>query len=164
MFAFRTFNFLRLVVLACLLFSARAFAQFEIDPDHSDSGTDRSVRDPVAKNKTKAKTAASRNGQSATPGASPYAVQLNQRIEEQQASIAEYRGKVNAKRQQMEAVWQSLMRTGNEAGEGEALAIYRQELEQLQKSLASAIQASEATVARLQHEVAAKPQLSTSRR
>jgi len=149
----RTPNFLRLILLACLLFNVRAFAQFEIDPDHFDSETNRSVRDTVAKNKTR--TTAPKNSESATQVASPYAVQLNQRIEEQRANIAEYRAQINAKKQQMEAAWQSLVRTGNEAGEGEALAIYQRDLEQLQKSLASAIQASEVTLARLQDELAA---------
>ena len=149
----RTPNFLRLILLACLLFNVRAFAQFEIDPDHFDSETNRSVRDTVAKNKTR--TTAPKNSESATQVASPYAVQLNQRIEEQRTNIAEYRAQINAKKQQMEAAWQSLVRTGNEAGEGEALAIYQRDLEQLQKSLASAIQASEVTLARLQDEVAA---------
>ena len=149
----RTPNFLRLILLACLLFNVRAFAQFEIDPDHFDSETNRSVRDTVAKNKTR--TTAAKNSESATQVASPYAVQLNQRIEEQRANIAEYRAQINAKKQQMEAAWQSLVRTGNEAGEGEALAIYQRDLEQLQKSLASAIQASEVTLARLQDELAA---------
>jgi len=149
----RTPNFLRLILLACLLFNVRAFAQFEIDPDHFDSETNRSVRDTVAKNKTR--TTAPKNSESATQVASPYAVQLNQRIEEQRANIAEYRAQINAKKQQMEAAWQSLVRTGNEAGEGEALAIYQRDLEQLQKSLASAIQASEVTLARLQDELVA---------
>src|SRR5215467_14245985 len=149
----RTPNFLRLILLACLLFNVRAFAQFEIDPDHFDSETNRSVRDTVAKNKTR--TTAPKNSESATQVASPYAVQLNQRIEEQRANIAEYRAQINAKKQQMEAAWQSLVRTGNEAGEGEALAIYQRDLEQLQKSLASAIQASEVTLARLQDELTA---------
>ena len=149
----RTPNFLRLILLACLLFNVRAFAQFEIDPDHFDSETNRSVRDTVAKNKTR--TTAPKNSESATQVASPYAVQLNQRIEEQRANIAEYRAQINAKKQQMEAAWQSLVRTSNEAGEGEALAIYQRDLEQVQKSLASAIQASEVTLARLQDELAA---------
>jgi len=147
------FNFLRLIPLACLLFSVRAFPQFEINPDHFDSEPDRSVRDTVAKNKTR--TAVPKNSESATQVASPYAVQLNQRIEEQRTNIAEYRAQINAKKQQMEAEWQSLVRTGNEAGEGEALAIYQRDLEQLQKSLASAIQASAVTLARLQDELAA---------
>jgi len=161
----RTPNFLRLILLACLLFNVRAFAQFEIDPDHFDSETNRSVRDTVAKNKTRttAPTTAPKNSESATQVASPYAVQLNQRIEEQRANIAEYRAQINAKKQQMEAAWQSLVRTGNEAGEGEALAIYQRDLEQLQKSLASAIQASEVTLARLQDELAAS-QSQASRR
>ena len=122
----RTPNFLRLILLACLLFNVRAFAQFEIDPNHFDSETNRSVRDTVAKNKTR--TTAPKNSESATQVASPYAVQLNQRIEEQRAIIAECRAQINAKRQQMEEAWQSLMRTGNEAGEGEALAIYHRDL------------------------------------
>ena len=161
MSSLRTFNFLRLIPLACLLFNVRAFAQFEIDPDHFNSDTDRSVRDTVTKNKTR--TTAPRNAEPATQVASLYAVQLNQRIEEQRAIIAECRAQINAKRQQMEEAWQSLMRTGNEAGEGEALAIYQRDLEQLQKSLASAIQASEVTLARLQDEMAARSQSRTSR-
>ena len=147
MFAFGTFNFLRLVPLACLLFSAQAFAQFEVNPDHCDSETDRPVRDTRAKNKARA--AAPRVDEAAIQPPSMRAPQLNQRIAQQEALLAEYRSQINAKTQQMEAAYQSLLRTGNEAGEAEALMIYQRELDKLQKSLAQAIHATEATLARL---------------
>lgn len=161
MFGFGTFNFLRLVPLACLLFSAQVFAQFEIAPDHFDSETDRHARDTGAKNK--ARTAVPRDGEAAIEPASLHSRQLNQRIAEQQAVLAEYRAQINAKKQQMEAVWQSLLRTGNEAGEAEALTIYQRELDNLQKSLVPAIHAAEVTLARLQTELATQSQVRTNR-
>jgi flagellar biosynthesis/type III secretory pathway protein FliH len=154
MFAFRTPNFLRLVPLACLLFGARAFAQFEISPDHFDSETDRPVKD--AATKTKARTTASKDGEAAIE-----TVAMQQRIAEQQAVLAGYRAQINAIRAQMDAALQSLLRTGNEAGEAEALTIYQRELDKLQKSLAPAIHATEATLARLQAEMVTESQLRT---
>src|SRR5215470_13121942 len=108
MSGFRTFNFLRLVPLACLLFGARAFAQFEIAPDHFDSETDRPVKD--AGTKTKARTTAPKDGEAAIE-----TVSMQQRIAEQQAVLAGYRAQINAMKEQMEAALQSLLRTGNEA-------------------------------------------------
>src|SRR5215471_8678940 len=67
-----------------------------------------------------------------------------------------------ARAREMDAALQSLLRTGNEAGEAEALVIYQRELDNLQKALVPAIHATEATLARLQAEVAAKPQLRIS--
>ncbi|HMF89519.1 MAG TPA: hypothetical protein VKL40_02675 [Candidatus Angelobacter sp.] len=161
MFAFRTFNFLRLVMLACLLFSARAFAQFEIAPDHFDSDQTEPARSAPAPNK--AKTAAPRAGQAVIEPVSLHARQLNQRIAEQQAVLAEYRAEINAKKEQIEAVFQSLLRTGNEAGEAEALTLYQRELDKLQKSLAPAIHATEATIAQLQAELSTTSQLRAGR-
>ena len=161
MVAFRTFTFLRLVPLACLLFSARAFAQFEIAPDHFDSDRTEPLRSTDAK--TKARAAAPREAEAAIEPVSVRAPQLNRRIAEQQAVLAEYRAQINAKREQMEAAFQSLLRTGNEAGEAEALMVYHRELDKLQKSLAAAIHASEATLARLQAEMTTKVQPRTGR-
>jgi hypothetical protein len=161
MVGFRTFNFLWLVPVACLLFGARAFAQFEIAPDHFDSETDRPAHDAAAKDK--AKTAAPRTGQAALEPASMHATQLNHLIAEQEAVLAEYHAQIKAKMEQIEAARQSLLRTGNEAGEGEALMIYQRELDNLQKSLVPAIHSAEVTLARLQSELTAKPQLRTNR-
>jgi len=160
MFARKTFNFLRLVLFVCLLFSARAFAQFEIAPDHFDSDRTEPLRSTDAKNK--AKTAATREAEAAIEPVSAHAAQVNQRIDEQQAVLAEYRAQINVKREQMEAAFQSLLRTGNEAGEAEALMVCQRELDKLQKSLAQAIHSSEETLARLQAEAPMKSQLRTS--
>jgi flagellar biosynthesis/type III secretory pathway protein FliH len=160
MSALRTSTILRLVPLACLLFSARAFAQFEIAPDHFDSDRTEPLRSTDAK--TKARAAAPREAQAAIEPVSAHARQLNQ-IAEQQAVLAGYRAQINAKREQMEAALQSLLRTGNEAGEAEALMVCQRELDKLQKSLAPAIHASEATLARLQAEMATKVQPRTGR-
>jgi flagellar biosynthesis/type III secretory pathway protein FliH len=157
MFGFTSFNFLRLLPLACLLFGARAFAQFEIAPDHFDSETDRPAAKTAGENKSTA--TAPRHGDAVIEPASMHAAQLNQQIAEQQAVLAEYRAHIKAKTEQMEAALQSLMRTGNEAGEAEALVIFQRELDNLQESLAPAIHATEATLARLQAEVATKSQL-----
>src|SRR5215469_13665542 len=140
MFGFRTFYFLRLVSLACLFFSARAFAQFEIAPDHFDSEWTEPARSTEAKNN--ARTAAPRDGKAAIDPASMQARQLNQRIAEQEAILAAYRARIQAKTEQIEAALRSLLRTGNEAGEAEALMIYQRELDNLQKSLVPAIQAT----------------------
>jgi hypothetical protein len=160
MFGIGTLNFQRLVPLACLLFCAPAFAQFEIAPDHFDSDRTETLRSTDAKNK--ARTGALRQAEAAIEPVSARTPQLNQRIAEQQAVLAEYRAQINAKKEQMEAALQSLLRTGNEAGEAEALMICQRELDKLQKSLAPAIYASEATLARLQAEGPMKSQLRTS--
>lgn len=151
MSGFPTFNLLRLAPIACLLFSASVFAQYEIAPDHDYPETDRAARDNGEKDK--ARTAVPRDNE---------ASQLNRRIAEQEAVLAEYRAQINAKAEQIEAVFQSLLRTGNEAGEAEAITIYQRELGKLQESLAPAINATEATLARLQAEVATQSQLRMS--
>ena len=51
MFWSRNFNVLRLIPLACLLFSARAFAQFEVAPDHFDSSPTQPVHRSAVKSK-----------------------------------------------------------------------------------------------------------------
>src|SRR5215471_114419 len=101
MFASRTFNILQLAPLVCLLFSALAFAQFEVAPDHFDSDQTEPVRGTDAKNKVK--TALPRDGEAAFEQASLHAAQLNHQIAEQQAVLAEYRARINAKAEQMEA-------------------------------------------------------------
>jgi|SRR5215831_7446201 len=58
----KSFNVLHLIPLACLLCSVRAFAQFEVAPDHFDSSDSQPVRSAV-KTKTTAATG------KATPGA-----------------------------------------------------------------------------------------------
>jgi hypothetical protein len=159
MFGLRTFNFLRLIFIACLLFGARAFAQFEVAPDHFPSEPERPVRDT---GKDKARTAVPKDRNAAMEQVSMRAPQLNQRIAEQQSIITECRALISAKRQQMEAAWQSLLHTGNEAGEAEALTIYQRELDNLENSLAPAIHTAEVTLARLQAELATSSQLRTS--
>ncbi len=120
-------------LLFVLFLAAPAFTQSEISPDHF----------PDADEVT------------AQP-ASSQAANLDQRIAEQKAILADYRAQIKAKTEQVQAILQSLLRTGNEAGEGEALAIYQKDLEKLQKSLTPAIQAAEVTLARLQNELAMK--------
>jgi len=162
MFASRTFTILQLAPLVCLLFGALAYAQFEVAPDHFDSDRTEPLRSTDAKNKVK--TARARDGEAVIEPASMRERQLNQRIAEQEAVLAEYRARIDAKAREMDAALQSLLRTGNEAGEAEALVIYQRELDNLQKALVPAIHATEATLARLQAEVATRPQVRTSHR
>jgi len=153
-------NVLRLVPLACLLFSVRAFAQFEIAPDHFDGDESQTVRSTRGNDKASAAKSATRvHGPQA---GSTQVLQLKLQIAKQQAVLAQYRAQIIAKTEQLDAVWQSLLRTGNEAGEAEALAIYQRELDKLQRLLAPLIHAAEVTVARLQTELRAKPQLAGS--
>jgi len=49
MFWPRNFNVLHLIPLACLLFSVRAFAQFEVAPDHFDSSPSQPVHRSAVK-------------------------------------------------------------------------------------------------------------------
>jgi hypothetical protein len=51
MFWPRNFNVLHLIPLACLLFSVRAFAQFEVAPDHFDSSPTQPVHRSAVKSK-----------------------------------------------------------------------------------------------------------------
>src|SRR5262249_54665302 len=51
MFWSRKFNVLRLVPLACLLFSVRALAHFEVAPDHFDSSPTQPVHRSAVKSK-----------------------------------------------------------------------------------------------------------------
>lgn len=51
MFRLRSFNFLYMIPVACLLFSVRAFAQFEVAPDHFDSSPSQPVHQKAAKKK-----------------------------------------------------------------------------------------------------------------
>jgi septal ring factor EnvC (AmiA/AmiB activator) len=159
MLRFRTFNFLWLIPLSGLFFSARVFAQFEVAPDHFDSNQTEPARSTDTNKKFKA---AARDGMEAIEPASMHERPLNQRIAEQEAVLAEYRARIRAKAEQLEAALQSLLRTGNEAGEAEAVVIYQRELNKLQKALAPEIHSTEATLARLQAEAATKSQLRTS--
>jgi flagellar biosynthesis/type III secretory pathway protein FliH len=117
--------------LLVLFLAAPTFAQFEIAPDHPP--------DP---------------NQPANRSDSMQPANVNRQIAQQEALLAECHAQVTAKAEQMEAARQSLMRTGNEAGEAEALAIYQTDLEKLQTSLTTALHAAEATLARLQNELA----------
>ena len=150
-------NILRLVPLACLLFGVRAFAQFEIAPDHFDAKESQTSSSTRAKDK--ASVVRSRAGEHATKSVSTPALQLKQQIAEQRAVLARYRAQIVAQTEQMDTVLESLSHTGNEASEAEALAIYQRKLNKLKTLLPPVIHAADATIARLQVELHTKPQV-----
>jgi DNA anti-recombination protein RmuC len=149
-------NILRLLPLACLLFSLRAFAQFEIAPDHCDAEGEQIARSAAVHEKTSATR--SRAGERANQSATTRALQLKQQIAEQRAVLAQYQAQIAARTGQMDTVLDSLLRAGNKAGDAEALAIYQRELNRFKALLPPVIHAADTTIARLQAEPHPKPQ------
>jgi len=152
-------DFLRPILLACLLFSVRCFAQFEVAPDHFDGDESKPVRSTQAQDKAGAAKVTARVR--APQPASTRVLQLKSQIAKQQAVLAQYRAQIVTKTEQLEAVRQSLLHTRNEAGVAEELTIYQQELDKLQSLLTPVIHATEVTLARLHAELDNKSQLAT---
>lgn len=119
--------------LFVLFLAAPALAQFEIEPDHPDDADEHT-------------------SQSRT-------MQLNQEIAQQQAILEDCRAQIRAKAELVDMAQQSLLLTGAEAGEAEALAIYQRDLEKLKKALAPIVRAAETKLAQLQGEQAQSAKL-----
>ena len=128
-------NFLRPILVACLLFSVRCFAQFEVAPDHFDVDQAQNVPSTIRGNdkanaaKTKAHVRA--------PQPAPKRVLQKSALAERQAAPAQFRG--------------------------QALTIYQRELDRVQSLLATAFHVTEVTLAHLQAELNTRVQSAANR-
>jgi hypothetical protein len=134
MLRLRPSNFPRPILVACLLFSVRCFAQFEVAPDHFDGDESQTVRSSRGNDKANAPKTTARVR--APQPAAKRVLTLKLQMAEQQAVLAPYLGEV--------------------------LTIYQRELDKLQNVLATVVRATEVTLARVQAELDSRSQLATN--
>ncbi|HYL92288.1 MAG TPA: hypothetical protein VEW69_03930 [Alphaproteobacteria bacterium] len=118
---------LAIAFVTLLCFAVPGSAQTEVAPDHFDEPSQRAM----------AKT-------------SPQQPSVQAQVAEQQQILESCYAQINTKSKAVEAIRQDLITNGNEAGQAEALQIYQNELERLQKALAPKISSAQTTLALLQ--------------